>query len=241
MKTRESFVPAYFQLAEDLKEKILSGELKPGDALPTETQLGEQYGISKMTVRNGLRLLVEEGLIESFRGKGSFVSRPNMNELILKLSDNSLESSKKYDAQFLGINIVSADATIASLLQIKPGSKLLRFRRLLLIYEEPVAVENRYLTYHRGQPVVEQEIKYADFPEAVAKHTGIVIERNQVTINSVPLSLTDSELLETSEGIPALRIEQLVYGRQGIPLGLSIIICHGEKYHLVASTRSFFS
>lgn len=241
MKNRESFVPVYFQLAEDLKEKILSGDLKPGDALPSEAQLGEQYGISKMTVRNGLRLLAEEGLIESFRGKGSFVARPNLNELILKLSYQSLESSSNHDVKFLGIHIVSADESVASLLQIKPGSKLIQFRRLLLIDEEHIAVENRYLTYRRGQPLVENEIKYADFPEAVANHTGMVSERNQVTITAVPLSLTDSELLQTMEGIPALKIEQLVYGRQSNPLGLSIMICHGEKYHLVASTKSFFS
>lgn len=241
MKTRESFVPAYFQLAEDFKEQILSGQLNPGDALPTETQLGEQYGISKMTVRNGLRLLVDEGLIESFRGKGSFVSRPKLNEIILKLSDDSIKSVGKNSLKFLGINIVSAEDAIAAILELKPGSKLLRFRRLFLIDEEPVAIENRYVTYHRGQPVVEQEIQYAAFPEAVARHTGRVTERNQVTISSVPLSSDDSELLGALAGIPALKIEQLVYGGQGRPLGLSVMICHGEKYQLVASTRSFFS
>ncbi|WP_019850413.1 GntR family transcriptional regulator [Desulfitobacterium sp. PCE1] len=241
MKTRESFVPVYFQLAEDLKEKILAGELKPGDALPSETQLGEQYRISKMTVRNGLRLLAQEGLIKSFRGKGNFVAHPNLSELILKLSDPGLESSRSYDAKLLAINVISAEDGVALRLQIKPGSKLIRFRRLLLMDKEPVAVENRYLTYQRGQPLVEQEIKYADFPEAVAKHTGIITEGNQVTISAVSLNQEDSELLETSSGIPALKIEQLVYGRKNTPLGLSIMICHGEKYHLIASTRSFFS
>jgi len=241
MKTRESFIPAYFQLAEDLKEKILSGELKPGDPLPSETQLGEQYGISKMTVRNGLRLLVQEGLIESFRGKGSFVAHPKLNELILRLSAQDSINSRAYDSKFLGINVISAEEEVAKKLQLKPKTKLLQFRRLLLFNQEPVAIENRYLTYQRGQPLVEQEIKYADFPEAVAKHTGIIIERNHVTISAVLLSPHDAEILETSEGGAALKIEQLVYGAENNPLGLSIMVCHGEKYHLVASTKSFFS
>ncbi|WP_018307320.1 GntR family transcriptional regulator [Desulfitobacterium hafniense] len=240
MKTRESFVPVYFQLAEDLKEKILAGELKPGDALPSETQLGEQYGISKMTVRNGLRLLAQEGLIESFRGKGSFVAHPNLSELILNLAEHGSENPQDYDSRLLAINVIAAEDGVALRLQIKPGTKLIQFRRLLLIEGEPVAVENRYLTYQRGKPLVEQEIKYADFPEAVARHTGIITEGNQVTISAVSLHQAEAELLEASSGIPALKVEQLVYGRQNTPLGLSIMICHGEKYHLIASTRSFF-
>ncbi len=240
MKTRESFVPAYFQLAEDIKTQILSGELKPGDALPTETQFGVQYGISKMTVRNGLKLLVDEGLIESFRGKGSFVSARKLNELILELSDSSFQISEKSNVKLLGVEIISVEDNVASVLQIKLGSKVLRFRRLYVINQEPVAIEFRYITYHRGQPVIEQEIQYAAFPEVVANHTGIVSERNQVTISAVPLLPKDAEILNSFEGIPALKIEQLVYGGQGKPLGLSIMTCHGEKYHLLASTKKFF-
>lgn len=240
MKTRESFIPAYFQLAEDIREQILSGRLKPGDALPTESQLGVQYGISKMTVRNGLKLLADEGLIESFRGKGSFVSSPKLNELILELSDSSFEISENNAVKLLGVDIVSADEEVASTLQLKPGSKVLRFRRLYEVNDEPVAIELRYIIYYRGQPVIEQEIHYAAFPEVVASHTGIVSERNQVTISSVALPSKEAEILCANVGIPALKIEQLVYGGKDVPLGLSVMTCHGEKYRLVASTKKFF-
>ncbi|MCL6477281.1 MAG: GntR family transcriptional regulator [Peptococcaceae bacterium] len=240
MKTRESFIPAYFQLAEDIREQILSGRLKPGDPLPTEIQLGAKYGISKMTVRNGLKLLVDEGLIESYRGRGSFVSLPKLNELVLELSDSSFQISEKSTVKLLGVNIIPADDTVASILQLKPGSKVLCFNRLFIINDDPVAVEFRYITYHRGQPVIEQEINYAAFPEVVANHTGLVSERNQVTISAIPLPPKEAELLGVPGGIPALKIEQLVYGGQGKPLGLSIMTCHGEKYRLLASTKKFF-
>jgi DNA-binding GntR family transcriptional regulator len=77
-KPKQSFankrIPLYYQLENLLREKIVSGELEPGDKLPTELELIEQYGVSRITVRQALQALADEGLIERKQGRGTVVT-----------------------------------------------------------------------------------------------------------------------------------------------------------------------
>jgi DNA-binding GntR family transcriptional regulator len=74
MTTEAQFIPNYYRVEKYLRDRIRSGELKPGDPVPPESQLVQQFNISRMTVRQALSRLVFEGLIERQRGRGSFVA-----------------------------------------------------------------------------------------------------------------------------------------------------------------------
>lgn len=81
-------MPAYQTLAEELREQITSGRLRPGERLPTEPQLCERSGLSRSTVREALRLLASQHLIVTTRGVtgGSFVARPSPEQLASTLT-----------------------------------------------------------------------------------------------------------------------------------------------------------
>jgi GntR family transcriptional regulator len=240
VRTDRSFVPAYFKLADDVKRRIIAGELKPGDMIPGESQFCVEYGISKMTVRQGLRLLAEEGMIESFRGKGTFVTRPRYNELTLELPDSQSVSSEGANAKLLGVDVIIANNEVASILKLRSRTKILQVRKLLLLDSRPVAFDRRFIIYRKGQPVIEEGIHYAAFPEFVSKHMGLTASRNKVTFSAVSLDEETARMLGTSTGKPALRIEQLVLGGEDQPLGWSVMICDGERYRLQAVTKGFF-
>ena len=73
----ENGKPKYFTLMEELKEKIISGRIQPGEKLPSENQFTVQYSLSRHTVRKALSLLEQEGYIEACHGKGTFLFREN--------------------------------------------------------------------------------------------------------------------------------------------------------------------
>lgn len=77
---RQSFVPLYYQLAELLKERLEAGVWAPGDRFPSERELAEEFGVSRMVVRPALNLLVGDGDIERIKGSGTFV-RPAKKDL----------------------------------------------------------------------------------------------------------------------------------------------------------------
>ena len=82
---RQSKLPLYQQLYEMLRGNITRGEWKPGDLIPAESELIEQYGVSRITVRQVLDMLVQEGLIYRQRGRGSFVAHPTVEQVLQRL------------------------------------------------------------------------------------------------------------------------------------------------------------
>ena len=78
MHFADRFVPSYIRLESHLRESIRSGALRPGDPVPPESSLCQQFGVSRTTVRQALSRLVYDGLIERHRGRGSFVAEPRL-------------------------------------------------------------------------------------------------------------------------------------------------------------------
>jgi GntR family transcriptional repressor for pyruvate dehydrogenase complex len=101
--------PAYEALAEDLRRQILDGHLHPGDQLPVEPELSAKYGLSRSTVREALRVLSSEHLVETTRGVsgGTFVVHPNATQI-----GRSLEVG-------LGLLAASAEFTVEQLIEVR--------------------------------------------------------------------------------------------------------------------------
>lgn len=74
---KQSVIPIYYQLFKYFEKRIRSGDYKPGDALPTEIEIAERFGISRMTVRRAIAELANLGMVYTQKGKGTFVAKPN--------------------------------------------------------------------------------------------------------------------------------------------------------------------
>ncbi len=92
---RNSPIPLYFQLAETLRAAIDSGALRPGDKLPTESELCEQYDVSRSVVRQALQSLAHDNLIETERGRGAFVLERKVPIALVQQLDPLGESMAK--------------------------------------------------------------------------------------------------------------------------------------------------
>ncbi|BBB91106.1 MAG TPA: GntR family transcriptional regulator [Methylomusa anaerophila] len=235
MKSRENLIPIYYRLADDIKQQIESGELKHGDLIPTEAQLGEKYGISRMTVRQGIGLLTEAGLIETVKGKGSFVTRPQLNQLVIDLKRTGAGNVVlKY--KLLEVKLVRDKPDFISELGFAGNSKVIGVKRLVYKDDRPAAIEEKYLLYQKGSPLLETQLEYADFPELVAKHQDSVPVRNDMVISVDALSPEQAKLLETEQDMPALVIKQVIFSNEDKPLGISLMVCHKDRFTIQATS-----
>ncbi|CQR75162.1 HTH-type transcriptional repressor YvoA [Sporomusa ovata DSM 2662] len=235
MRSRENLIPVYYRLADDIKQQIEAGVLKDGDLIPTEAQLGEQYAISRMTVRQGIALLAEAGLIATVKGKGSFVTRPRLNQLVIDLT-NSGVSKEQLRYKLVSVNLVRNNLELAHELGLSGETNIIAVKRLLFKGQLPVAIEEKFLRYQKGKPLLETQLEYADFPELVAKHQDSVPVRNDMVISVAALSAEQAKLLETEEVLPALVVKQVIYAKEDKPLGVSIMVCHKDRFELKATS-----
>ncbi|WP_371381075.1 GntR family transcriptional regulator [Sporomusa aerivorans] len=235
MRNRETLIPVYYRLAEDIKKQIESGELKDGDLIPTEVQLGEQYSISRMTVRQGIALLAEAGLIETIKGKGSFVTRPRLNQLVIDLKHVGVPREQVH-YKLLDVNLIRNNTDFANKLGFTGEASVIAIKRLMLKGNLPVAIEEKFLRYQKGKPLLETQLEYADFPEVVAKHQESVPVRNDMLISVAALSAAQAKLLDAGEGLPALVIKQVIYSKDDKLLGVATMVCHKDRYELKATS-----
>ena len=239
MRTRGDMIPVYYRLADDIRQKIETGELKPGDGLPPEGRLGEAYGISRMTVRQGLSLLAEAGLIETIKGKGSFVSRPRLNRLMLDWEIGVQLNGKEYQYKLLEVRVTRASEEIGPLLGLPPEQKMFQLKRVLSQDGQPVALEERYLPYVKGKPLLESHLEYADFPEMIARHQECLPMRNELDISVTQLLPEQAEQLGEPPQSPALQIRSIVYSQAEKAVGVSLMVCHPKHFHLSATSYPY--
>ena len=140
--------PMYRQIADALREKISEGELKPGDALPTESSLQEAFNVSRVTVRQALKLLTEEQIVESIQGSGTYVKEERVNYDIYqltgfyeKLADRNVDTHSEVSI----FEVLKADAKLAEKLNLSHDDKVWHVKRVRFIKQKPVNLEETWM------------------------------------------------------------------------------------------------
>ncbi len=160
----------YEQIVQQVEESILKGQLKPGDQLPPERDLAQRFGVSRTAVREAVKTLCEKGLVESYSGRGTFVTRPS-SQAIWQSLDLMIRINKQEGAAHLAELRQILEPEIAARAAPRIEDQLLTTMR------ETVAAMDRSL--HDPEAYIEADL---DFHLALAEAAG----------NPLILSLLDS-------------------------------------------------
>lgn len=134
----------YRKVENEIRRQIETGVLKPGDRIPSEAKLGEQFGVSRVTVRNAISNLVKEGILVRLQGKGTYVlSKPEENVMRPIYSFTTLCQLQGHmaSALILDIGLQKAEDEDAGFLGLPPGSDVFVLSRLRLVDQVPVVIE----------------------------------------------------------------------------------------------------
>ncbi|MDO2452283.1 GntR family transcriptional regulator [Enterobacter asburiae] len=140
--------PMYRQIADALREKINAGELKPGDALPTESSLQEAFNVSRVTVRQALKLLTEEQIVESIQGSGTYVKEERVNYDIYQLTgfyEKLVDRNVDTHSEVSIFEVLKADAKLAEKLNLSHDDKVWHVKRVRFIKQKPVNLEETWM------------------------------------------------------------------------------------------------
>ncbi|RMH55327.1 MAG: GntR family transcriptional regulator [Bacteroidetes bacterium] len=210
--------PRHEQLSDWLRERIASGVFQPNDRLPSESQLVEQFGVSRITVRRALQTLEHEHLIYRRQGLGSFVQDTRVRQGLVRLTDfleDMQQAGIEGTSRVLHQGVVEAEARVAEALEVEPGTRVLRLDRLRLGDGEPMAFDQTWLPMAYARLIEGRDLTRDTIYGILEREYGLRIERGRYRIDAVNAPAEVAEVLQVSPGRALLLIERTSFGELG--------------------------
>jgi GntR family transcriptional regulator len=202
--TETSGQPHYRQIEQALRERISA--LGPGARLPSDAELCAEFGVSRMTARNAMQRLAEDGLIERMPGRGSFVAEPPVHRRANRLMTFTQEmrrAGRVPNSRVLERAVRPSSAAEAEQLGIPTGEPVVHLRRLRLADDEPIALETTVLIGASADAVLAADLAAGSLHETLGR-AGIVLRRGSSTIRAAAATADDARLLAVRTGDPLL-------------------------------------
>jgi len=228
---RDSFEPAYLQLANILRRQIAEGLFRPGDQLPSEAQLCSRFGISPMTVRRSINLLADQGVVSTAQGRGTFVKELELGTAMFdlqELQDLFLPGAES-NIRLLDVRVVSADERAARKLNLQPGDSTIYLRRLFMERSRPVFYHRAYLVYDPTRPIVEAEMDVTSLQGLFSNGMNTLLKRGKLSIATTLMNAEEAGLLQQSLPAAAFFIEHVFYDFENQPISWGWFIIPSDR------------
>jgi GntR family transcriptional regulator len=212
--TLEPGRPRHEQVSDWLRERLTSGDYAPHDQLPSEHELGELFGVSRITVRRALATLENESRIYRRQGLGSFAAPPKLPQGLVRLTDFA------QDMERAGITPASrtllhgpteAPQVAAAALGLEAGAPVIRLDRLRIGDGEPVALDRTWLPPFYAQFLEGHDLTTETIYRILERDCQIPVVRARYRIEAVVAKTDEAGPLEVAEGAPLLLVERISY------------------------------
>lgn len=238
---RNTFEPLYYQIREDIREKISSNQYPPLSMIPSEAELCEIYGVSRVTVRRAVLDLVQEGLLTRGKGKGTFVTEQyGLTEVggVQSFTKELLGLNMRPSAKLLGCRIRNADTTVRNALKLSEGEKVVTISRLRLVNDrEPCMVEVMNFPYKLVPGIEKEDLNQSIYQLLKNNYQCEVIYATDI-MEPIIVGEYESKLLELAMPTAGMRINRLGYDSNKNPIEYTTHIIPGKKCTLVFDRKN---
>ncbi len=224
--------PLYAQIQEILTNEIHEGIYKVDDTIPTETQLQDMFGVSRMTVRQAIEGLVNAGLVVKERSKGTRVVEPKINESLNEITGFTEEMTRRnlnFKIHSIQVSIIHADENIAEALGIQMNQNVMKLERVYHVSGKPLAAMCSYLPASL-QMSIDEQVYNGSLYAYLQKEKGIKISR---VIETLEVGYADdilSNQLQVKKGEALLKRSKISFDQYGNKVEYVIANYHPNRY-----------
>ncbi len=231
-----SFAPLYLQIKGLLEKSLEAREWRPGEAIPSEIDLANRYGVSQGTVRKAIDALAGDNLVVRRQGKGTFVAthteeRSSLPRFLRIRSNEGGDVAPV--SRLLDVRRAKAGVEVAKLLAVKPGEPVFVMRRVLDYLGEPVVLDEITLpaALFRGLTKARYDAYRGSMYSFFESQFGVRMLKAQEKIRAVPADAATAAILRTDVGAPLLSVDRvtLTYGDR--PVEVRRGLCVTRAYH----------
>ncbi len=242
-------IPFYFHIESLLRQKILTGQLQPGERLPPEKELAAQFGVSQITIRTALANLEADNLITRMRGKGTFVTNNvPLSKQVLVTGDvqNFVDDSRKYKVKALGIDKRKVSETripreVEEFFGYPPEHRISVVRRVRLLDKTPVQFLENFISPETAKFVNMKALSEKPLQMILKEKMGLQIGRSETYLESVPADPDVAEAVHSHVFAPLFLLRAFIWFTSGEPFEIVNIFMRPDFFKYKIDTDRFRS
>ena len=233
---RQAALPLWAQVLKHLRRRLNGGEF--AEQFPTDKLLMDEYGVSRHTVREAIRRIEADGILDRRRGRGTFVSRDFAQRLgsIYSLF-RSVEAAGVKQTSVVLVQESRSDPQVALKLDLPDDSEFLFLERLRLAGSDVLAIDRVWLPIDLAKPLLGVDFTKTAVYDELRDRCGLAPESGQETIRSIVPTETESDGLGIDPGKSVFMIERKTFA-DGSPLEWRVTLVRADRYHFVANWSS---
>ncbi len=233
---RNGVNPLYTQIADNIREKIRSGELHEGSRIDSQTDLAQKLGVSRITIRQAIKILEKEGLVVTKQGKGTFVSTKAVSqELGALLSFGEIAEAQGLDhvVRVMDFKWVLPPEEVREFLGGDYEEPALRIKRLHLIHDSPLALADIYLPLEVGAVIQKRDIEKLPLYTIMERRLGLSLGQAIQKISATSADNDTAAILNIRPGYPLLVAQRRTFSAEGKPVEFITFHYHSDCYHFI--------
>jgi GntR family transcriptional regulator len=231
-----SFQPLYVQIKGRLVKSLEAGEWRPGEAIPSEIQLAERFGVSQGTVRKAIGALAGENLVVRRQGKGTFVAThteehaSNFRFLRIRRNDGKDEHPV---SKLIDVRRAKATSDAARQLELRPGDAVIALRRVLEYAGAPVVLDEITLpaSLFRGLTRAKYDAYEGSMYSFFETQFGVRMLKAQERLRAIAADASSAALLGVAPGTPLLAVDRVTFTYGDRPVELRRGLCNTRAHH----------
>lgn len=226
-------IPLYYQLVELIRERIQAGELKPGNQLPSERELSEQAGISRMTARQAVAFLVREGGVVVKPGVGTFVAEPKLahNALhLLGFTEEMMRQGGSATSRVIEQALMVSPLRVAIELNLASTDWVVKIVRLRLSAELPLVLETIFVPASLCPGLEAEDLSAQSFYLLLEQKYGLRPDRTRQTLEATVVNDYERQFFGVKAGTPMILLEGVTYLEQGRPVEYFKAVYRGDRF-----------
>lgn len=225
--------PLYAQIKEVLRARILDGSYQPHQQMPSESEMMAAFNVSRITVRQALSDLQNEGLIFRIHGKGTFVSKPKAFQDLGRLQgfgEAMRQMGYETFARVVSVRHIKPEPQVRDRLRLDKRAKVTELQRVRFLNREPISLDITYVPTHIGMKLAKEDLASRDVFAILENDYGLSLGHADLQIGSTLADENLSTQLRVEEGSPVLVIERTTHTSDGTPIDYEHLYYRGDAF-----------
>lgn len=235
-------IPKYFQIYEKLLGQIKSDKFQEFDRFYSDSELVERFEVSRGTIREAVKLLIQQGYLEREQGKGTFVTKPKIeqdSDKLMGFTELMKENNMKPSAKVIEKEIVEPPLNLLNLMQLDENDELVRIVRVRFGDNQPLIIERSYFVYKYFEPIYDMDLQSNSIFELLYKHTDTRLGEARQQITAISAGESEAELLNVETQAPLLLMKRLIKTKGGDYFQYSEDVYRSDRINFATTTKPY--